>query len=374
MFGQSGFDNRQIILFWATSIAIGFGTRFLLRIMLMRLRSSGKNNRHILFVGTNDKAVALARSVAARPELGYRIEGFLAEESFDAEQPHAHLGWPVVGTNLDIRTILEDGIIDEVMICLPMAEHFLEIYKMIRLCQERGVVVRIRPEIFDVKVLSKCQVELFEGEYIVTFFRENLLGQLLVKRLVDVVASAALLLLLSPLMLLVAIRIKLDSVGPILFVQERIGMNKRRFKLLKFRSMVGDAEAKRASLQSLNEMDGPVFKVTNDPRITRVGKFIRRASIDELPQLINVLKGDMSLVGPRPPLPSEVDQYEWINFKRISIKPGITCLWQISGRNDVSFREWMELDRQYIESWSLWLDLKILVKTVPVVLFAKGAK
>ena len=138
--------------------------------------------------------------------------------------------------------------------------------------------------------------------------------------------------------------------------------------------MVADAEQKRASLQDLNEMEGPVFKIANDPRITRLGRFIRRTSIDELPQLINVLKGDMSLVGPRPPLPSEVDQYEWINRKRISVMPGITCLWQISGRNEVSFQEWMELDRQYIENWSLWLDLKILVKTIPVVLLGRGAR
>ena len=151
-------------------------------------------------------------------------------------------------------------------------------------------------------------------------------------------------------------------------------MNKRRFKLFKFRSMVADAKEKRASLQGLNEMEGPVFKIANDPRITRVGKFMRRASIDELPQLLNVLKGDMSLVGPRPPLPSEVDQYEWANRRRISVMPGITCLWQISGRNDLSFQEWMELDDQYIATWSLWLDIKILAKTIPVVFLGKGAR
>jgi exopolysaccharide biosynthesis polyprenyl glycosylphosphotransferase len=373
-FGRHGFDNVQIILFWATSIVAGLGTRVMLRLTLMRLRSSGKNNRHILFVGTNQRALALAHSVAERPELGYRIEGFLAEDNLGPEKQLVHLGWPILGTTTDMRKVLEDDIIDEVMICLPVAEHFLQIYRLIGLCQERGVVVRIRPEIFDVRALSKSQVELFEGEYIVTFFRENLLGQLLLKRLIDVAAAGTLLALLSLPMLMVAILIKLDSPGPILFVQERIGMNKRRFKLLKFRSMVADAEEKKASLQTINEMDGPVFKVRDDPRTTRVGRFIRRTSIDELPQLLNVLKGEMSLVGPRPPLPSEVDQYEWANRKRISVMPGITCLWQISGRNDVSFKEWMELDRQYIETWSLWLDLTILAKTIPVVLFGKGAR
>lgn len=373
-FGRRGFGNTQIVLFWATSVVLGLAARVLLRFMLRRLRRSGKNSRHILFVGTNRKAVALAHSLAGRPELGYRIEGFLAEESPAPEQKLRSLGWPIVGTTTELRKILQDGVIDEVMICLPLAEHFLQIYQMIGLCQERGVVVRIRPEMFDVNVLSKTQVELFEGDYIVTFFREKQIGQLLVKRLIDLALSAALLILLSPVMLLVAILIKLDSPGPVLFAQERIGMNKRRFKLLKFRSMAADAEQRRASLQGLNEMEGPVFKIANDPRITRVGRFIRRASIDELPQLLNVLKGEMSLVGPRPPLPSEVDQYEWANRRRISVMPGITCLWQVGGRNDLSFPEWMELDRQYIATWSLWLDIKILAKTIPVVLLGKGAR
>jgi exopolysaccharide biosynthesis polyprenyl glycosylphosphotransferase len=373
-FGRRGLDNVQVALFWATSIVAGIAMRVLLRLMLMRLRRSGKNSRHILFVGTNQRSAAFARSLAERPELGYRIEGFLAQDFSTTEKQPDYFGWPLLGTTADLRKILGNGVVDEVMICLPLADNFFQIYEMIGLCKERGVVVRIRPEIFDVKVLSRSQVELFEGEYIVTFFRETLLGQLLTKRLIDVAVSATLLIILSLPMLLVAILIKLDSRGPILFVQERIGMNKRRFRLLKFRSMVADADEKKASLQALNEMDGPVFKIANDPRVTRVGRFIRHASIDELPQLINVLKGEMSLVGPRPPLASEVDQYEWVNRKRISIMPGITCLWQISGRNDVSFKEWMELDRQYIETWSLWLDLKILVKTIPVVLLGRGAR
>jgi exopolysaccharide biosynthesis polyprenyl glycosylphosphotransferase len=370
-FGRHGFGNVQILAFWATSIVVGIATRMLLRLMLMRLRSSGKNGRHILFVGTNPRSVALARSIAAHSELGYRIEGFLTEETGTGPRL---LDWPVLGAAADVRRVLENDVIDEVMICLPLAEHFLDIYQIIGLCQERGVVVRIRPELFDVRALSKSQVELFESDYIVTFFRENLLGQLLVKRVMDVLLSALLLIALAPLLLVVAVLIKADSPGPVLFTQERIGMNKRRFKLLKFRSMVVDAEAKRASLEALNEMDGPVFKIANDPRITRVGRFLRRTSIDELPQIINVLKGDMSLVGPRPPLASEVDQYAWANRKRISIMPGITCLWQVSGRNDVSFQEWMELDRRYIETWSLWLDLKILLKTIPVVLLGRGAR
>ncbi len=373
-FGREGVDNRHVVLFWITSIAAGVTARLLLRFALQRFRSSGKNSRHILFVGTNATAVALARQVTARLELGYRVEGFLADSSDAPAALPDDVTWPVIGTTADLRRILEDGIVDEVMICLPVAQFFVDIYQMIDLCQERGVVVRVRPELFDVGMLSRSQLELFEGEYIVTFFRENLLGQLLAKRLLDIVASTVLLILVSPLMAVVAIAIMLDSPGPVLFRQERLGMNKRRFTLLKFRSMVADAEGQQALVQGLNEMDGPVFKAANDPRITRVGRFIRRTSIDELPQLVNVLRGEMSLVGPRPPLPSEVDQYEWSNRKRISVVPGITGLWQVSGRNDVSFQQWMELDREYIETWSFWLDVKILAKTIPVVLLRKGAR
>jgi exopolysaccharide biosynthesis polyprenyl glycosylphosphotransferase len=200
-----------------------------------------------------------------------------------------------------------------------------------------------------------------------------LLMQLLLKRLMDIVLSLAGLIVLSPLLIAVALVIRFTSRGPVLFAQERVGMNKRLFKLYKFRSMYVDAEERRRELEHLNEMDGPVFKIKNDPRVTPVGRFIRKTSIDELPQLLNVLLGQMSLVGPRPPLLSEVDRYEWLYRRRLSIKPGITCLWQISGRNDITFKQWMEMDKAYIDNWSLWLDMKILAKTIPAVVLSRGA-
>ena len=171
----------------------------------------------------------------------------------------------------------------------------------------------------------------------------------------------------------VAILVKVTSPGPVFFVQERVGMNKRRFPLYKFRSMVVDAESRKKDLAHLNERDGPVFKIEDDPRITGIGKFIRKTSIDELPQLLNVLKGEMSLVGPRPPTPDEVEQYEWLFRRRLSVKPGVTCFWQVSGRKDVSFKQWMEMDQEYIENWSVWLDFKILWSTIPVVLLGRGS-
>ncbi len=193
------------------------------------------------------------------------------------------------------------------------------------------------------------------------------------KRMIDVAVSSMLLILLSPVFLVVSILIKKDSRGPVFFRQKRVGYNGRLFTCLKFRTMINEAEMVRDELLHLNEMDGPVFKITDDPRVTRTGKFLRKTSLDELPQLINVLRGEMSLVGPRPPIPSEVQQYELMNHRRLSVKPGMTCTWQVSGRNNISFKKWMEMDMQYIDQWSLWLDMKILLKTVPAVLKGSGA-
>ena len=198
--------------------------------------------------------------------------------------------------------------------------------------------------------------------------------QLFIKRGTDFIVSFVGLVLLAPVFLLTALTIKLSSRGPLFFKQERNGMNGRKFTLLKFRSMVVGAEKMQEELLALNEMDGPVFKIRNDPRMTKIGKFLRKTSLDELPQIINVLKGDMSLVGPRPPIPGEVTNYETWQRRRLSMRPGVTCFWQISGRNEINFEQWMKLDLEYIDNWSLWLDFKILLKTVPVVLFGTGAR
>lgn len=194
------------------------------------------------------------------------------------------------------------------------------------------------------------------------------------KRVADVIGASMLLLILGPFMLLTAAAIKLDSKGPALFKQDRIGKNGRRFTFYKFRSMFENAEQIRDALLHLNEADGPVFKIRNDPRVTRVGRFLRKTSLDELPQLINVLKGDMSLVGPRPPLPGEVERYTERQRRRLSVTPGITCVWQVSGRSDVAFDRWVEMDLDYIRNQSLWLDFVILMKTIPAVLFQRGAR
>jgi exopolysaccharide biosynthesis polyprenyl glycosylphosphotransferase len=197
---------------------------------------------------------------------------------------------------------------------------------------------------------------------------------LVAKRAFDLVASAAALVLLAPVLLAIAAAVKLDSPGPVLFRQRRVGLAGRTFTLYKFRSMRQDAEAQRRALEARNEMDGPVFKIRDDPRVTRVGRFLRRTSLDELPQFWNVLRGEMSVVGPRPPIPAEVRRYARWQRRRLSVKPGLTCTWQVSGRNEVDFDRWMALDLDYIDTWSLWGDVRIVLKTIPAVLLGRGAR
>jgi exopolysaccharide biosynthesis polyprenyl glycosylphosphotransferase len=216
-------------------------------------------------------------------------------------------------------------------------------------------------------------VGLVESHFAIHQSRPWFQYELTAKRLIDVVLAGLGLIGSMPIWLAIVIAIKLDSPGPAIFVQERVGQHGRRFRFYKFRSMYLDAEERLAEVQSRNEMDGPVFKIRNDPRVSRVGRFLRKTSLDELPQLLNVLKGEMSLVGPRPPLPREVEQYRPGDIVRLSVKPGLTCLWQIRGRSNVGFDEWMEFDREYVRHMSLWLDLRILVRTVAVVLACRGA-
>lgn len=373
-FSYGRLNKIAILAVWVTSVLLAAVSRVLARQFLMAVRRSGYNYRHLVIVGCNEQAAAVAVRVDQLPELGYKIKGFVAECSphpaYGGEGPG---GYPVLGQLGGIRTLLESTTVDEIIICLQLREHFDQILQVIRLAQELGIVARFFPDADGSRILSRVHLERFEGRYVVTLFRQQLLLQLLGKRLLDAATSAGLLVVLSPLLVAVAIAIKATSPGPVLFVQRRVGMNKRTFNLYKFRSMYVDAEQRRQELASLNEMDGPVFKIRNDPRVTPVGRFIRMTSIDELPQLINVLTGQMSLVGPRPPLPEEVDRYEWLYRRRLSIKPGITCFWQISGRNHVSFKQWMELDQRYIDNWSLWLDIKILARTIPAVLSLRGA-
>lgn len=360
---------KSIAVFWSLNLIFGIIARVVVRLLLVLTRQIDSNKRNVLIVGTDPDTIELSQRIAKNRELGYRISGYIALNDEEASQSSLEL----LGTLADLEVILEKERIDEVLIALPFEKNVEQVLEIVRLGYELGVVVRYTPSSKHAHILKTLHLETYEGCYVLTFFRERHVLQLLVKRFMDLAGSALILILLSPLFALVALLVKLDSKGPIFFAQERVGMNKRSFKLLKFRSMVVNAEELKAQLAEQNEVDGPVFKIKKDPRITRVGRFIRKTSIDELPQLWNALVGDISLVGPRPPLFGEVEQYDWLFRKRISIKPGITCLWQVSGRNNLSFEEWMELDKQYINNWSIWLDIKILLLTIPTVLLGRGA-
>jgi exopolysaccharide biosynthesis polyprenyl glycosylphosphotransferase len=274
----------------------------------------------------------------------------------------------------DMANILHGNVIDHVVFVVPRL-WFEKIEDLIRLCETEGIPASVVVDLYELKFARSKQTN-FCGIPMLTFeSAPDRLWELLAKRLFDAVVSAIGLIVLSPLFLVLAIAIRMTSKGPIFFRQKRCGLNGRKFTLYKFRTMVKGAEERLAELRKFNEMDGPVFKMKKDPRVTLIGGFLRKSSLDELPQLWNVFKGDMSIVGPRPPIPAEVDKYDNWQRRRLSMRPGITCLWQVRGRNRITdFNEWMRLDLEYIDNWSLWLDAKILLATIPVVLLAKGAK
>jgi exopolysaccharide biosynthesis polyprenyl glycosylphosphotransferase len=274
----------------------------------------------------------------------------------------------------ELESILAQEPVDEVFITLARDKYGHLVETIVRLCAEQGILVRMQTALFELRS-ARWHVEELDGMPIVTIWSGLPDGwPLLVKRLIDICGSAVLLLIMIPLFMLVAVLIKLDSPGPVFFWQERIGLNKRRFRLLKFRTMVEGAEKQQQMLEHLNEADGPVFKIKDDPRITHIGKFLRCFSIDELPQLFNVLHGEMSLVGPRPLPVRDIELIDapW-HKRRLSVKPGITCLWQVNGRSNVGFDDWVRMDLEYIDTWSLGLDMKILVKTILAVLRGVGA-
>jgi exopolysaccharide biosynthesis polyprenyl glycosylphosphotransferase len=268
--------------------------------------------------------------------------------------------------------MLQDHVVDEVIFAVDRQEleHMEELFLS---CEEEGVKTRVLVNFFP-RLHSDVYLEKLHSMPLLTFGAAPENEYLLfLKRIFDVIFSATLLILLAPFFLLVAILVKLTSAGPVLYSQVRCGLNGRRFRLYKFRSMFKDAEQRRAEMEHLNERDGPAFKISNDPRTTPLGRYLRRMSVDEWPQLYNILKGEMSFVGPRPPIPEEVERYERWQRRRLRMKPGLTCLWALEGRSQLDFRSWMRLDLDYIERWSLLLDFKILCRTIPRVLSGRGA-
>ena len=362
-----------IAVFWVADAAMTIASRLFIRRALMWLRLQGRNLRHVLIVGTNQRAVRFAGEIESKPELGYRLLGYV-ENGWRGNDHFKGNGHKIVSDFGGFASFIREKPVDEVVFYLPVKSFYEQISAMAMLCTEQGVIVRYPPDIFSMNP-AHSSAGTFEGIPLVTHYTGTMRGwQIHLKRLMDVALSSFGLLLLSPLFLLTAFAVRFTSPGPIFFVQERVGLNKRRFGLCKFRTMVADAEKRQAELEAFNEASGPVFKIKNDPRVTRVGRLLRKTSIDELPQLWNVLKGDMSLVGPRPlPLRDYRGFDKDWQRRRFSVRPGITCLWQVNGRSEVSFENWMKLDMNYIDSWSLWLDIEILVKTIPAVMRGSGA-
>jgi exopolysaccharide biosynthesis polyprenyl glycosylphosphotransferase len=357
------------IYFVIASFMLG-GSRVAVRLAAHAVRRRGYNTRTFAVVGADDLSLDLRAALLSRAHWGYEFAGFVVD---GRQRPSRKLPGRILGRIDDLAAVLERHVIDLVVISAA-PERMKDLERAVAVCDEQGVPVKLALDLLPARN-AHLEVEELEGIPLLSLATgpQDILP-LLGKRAFDVVLSTLGLVLLSPVLMLVALAVRLDSPGPVLFRQRRMGLNGREFTLYKFRSMRLGAEDELHGLRAHNEADGPVFKMRDDPRVTRVGRFIRRTSIDELPQLWNVLKGEMSIVGPRPPLPEEVRRYERWQRRRLSMKPGITCTWQVSGRSDVEFDRWMELDLAYIDEWSLWRDLRIVARTIPAVLLRRGAR
>jgi len=356
-----------VVVFPALAVA-AIGIRIAVRQLLLFLRDHDRNVRYMLVVGANARAKNFADLVERHAELGLVVVGHVKA---DASDGGVVLDRPLLGMLDDLEQILHSEIVDEVAVCLPFSMEEL-IEQAVYLCEQEGKVVRIPVAPIE-RMLTTSRLESIDGVgvYSLVSGPDRAVG-MLCKRLVDIVGAVLLMIAVSPLMAAVAIAVKRDSDGPVFFRQERVGLHGRSFKLIKFRSMCVDAEDQLDDLREENLINGHAFKLSNDPRITGVGRMIRKLSLDELPQLWNVLRGEMSIVGPRPPLPTEVANYDTWHRRRLSMKPGITGLWQVGARHSSEFDHWVEQDLDYIDRWSLWLDFKIIARTVPAVLGGTG--
>ena len=364
--------SRFVILtFSVVDFFVLLAIRITIKSYFVRSIKSGRHCLRVLIIGTGERAKDIAGELQNQAEWGIQVIGHLDPDPTRIGQTVNNK--PVIGAVADISSCLKKYIVDEVIIAIPRS--MLEDAEPIAFaCEEEGIKLRFMADIFS---LQAARISLVQMGNLPLLTLEPVAQDkdiLLLKRLFDFLVTLSSMPVVLPILALIAIAIKIDSPGPIFFVQQRVGLRKHLFPMYKFRSMHENAEEMLKDIEHLNEAEGPIFKMTNDPRVTRVGKFIRKTSLDELPQLINVLKGDMSLVGPRPMSIRDVDLFEkGIQRKRFSVKPGITCIWQISGRSNLPFDKWLELDLEYIDNWSFWLDLKILFKTFPAVLKSKGA-
>ena len=379
--------SRSFIGLFCLLVALTLTAERYVALRVLRfLRKSGKNFRNVLICGTGEQALRIATEISLRPELGIRIRGFasLSDSATDIAvlnkfrtELRAYSGRisrRIVRGIDALDKALKDYAIDE-LIFTDVLEVMPAVQEMMFRCSEQGIRTTIAADLFSMGMV-KSGISYFGSMPLIHF--QTPPGdqwELGLKRIIDVCLAAIFLLLLAPLFLLVAVIVRFTSPGPVIYRQKRVGLNGRLFDLYKFRSMCVGAEEQLGELRQFNEMSGPVFKMSADPRVTAFGRFMRRFSLDELPQFYNVLIGDMSLVGPRPPIPGEVSLYERRDRRRLSMRPGLTCTWQVSGRNKINdFEYWVKLDLDYIDNWSLSRDFLLIFRTFPAVFFGNGAK
>lgn len=360
---------RNTLLFWIAANSSTLSVRVAIVVFQSYIRPHFRKTRNIVIVGSGPRAQRVHQELISHPEWKYELLGFVDS------RPLGPQGKPnqLLGGIKDLEDLLMKRVVDEVVITLSPRSHYGAVKEAIAICERAGVQLQYCEDLFETSVTKQVCSEGDTCPRIVLKMVHDDYRQR-VKRLVDIVGSLCGLILLSPLLIATAVLIKCTSKGPIIFRQERFGLNKRTFYIYKFRTMIANAEAAQATLEHLNQNSGPVFKIFSDPRITKVGAILRKTSIDELPQLLNVLKGEMSLVGPRPLNKRDVGRFSepWL-MRRFSVKPGLTCLWQVSGRSNISFDRWITLDLNYIDNWSLLLDWKILAMTFPAVIRGRGA-
>ena len=363
--------SRLIFLYTAVLVTLLLGiSRAVVYALRSYLRNRGIGLERVVLVGVGDVGLMVMRTIVARPSLGYELVGFLDD---NPAKNQTDIGrFQALGPLMKFSDILQNHAIDTAIICLPWRSH-RTVSRLLRLCERSGVKAQIVPDFFQM-TKNQMQVEGLNGIPLITARAVSIAGwNLFVKRALDIALATVMLIAGLPLAALIALAVRFSSPGPVLYAQTRIGRNGQPFKIYKFRSMIAGADAQIDDMAELNEASGPLFKMRADPRRTSIGRILRHFSLDELPNLINVLRGEMSLVGPRPNVPEEVAQYKDWHRKRLSVSPGMTGLWQVSGRSDLTFDEMVLLDIYYVENWSLTLDLGILLRTIPKVLGGEGA-
>ncbi|HWZ19842.1 MAG TPA: sugar transferase [Ktedonobacteraceae bacterium] len=363
-------NSRLLVPFvWATAILILCFARLIVSSIMGILYRLGLGETRLLVVGSGRLGKMIMQHIVANPNLGYSIVGFL----HDMNEPPSDFGrFKMLGTLDDLGMVIRSMQIDEVIIALPSYLHQQSI-RSVRLCERLGTSFKLVPDLYELS-LSRIDMEAIEGIPLIGIKQVSINSvQGFVTRVVDIIVALLILIVGFPLWFCIALAVAISSPGGIFYKQTRVGLAGRPFKVYKFRSMYKDADARLAGLMALNEAQGPLFKIKDDPRITQIGRFLRHTSFDEIPQLFNVIKGEMSLVGPRPALPQEVAQFDELQRERLAVKPGMTGLWQVRGRSDISFDEGVLMDLYYIENWSLRLYFQTLIRTIPVVLFGRGA-